>query len=396
MMKKWALLSLLAGTLLAGCELTSTPATPSEAGDDMRVHFIDVGQGDSILIESPNDAYMLIDGGDKGSGDEVVAYLDAQGIDTLDYVVATHPDADHIGGLIDVLKEKEIEHWIDSGKAHTSQTYLEMLSLIDEKDIDFIVPQIDDTIDFDDTLDVVVLQADEDASDNNEASVVLKVTYNDRSFLFAADAGVKKEKDMLAQDIDADVLKAGHHGSNTSSSEAFIKAVSPEVTILSYGEGNKYGHPHAEVTNLLEKYNSLIYATAQSGTIVVETDGVNLSVLDADVVTTTPQQKPQAEANVPNVTITAKDALSEVVSIKNNGAEAVDVTNWTLVSVQGDQRFTFPSFTLQPGKTVHITSGDNKRDGGAYMHWSGRQIWANDGDAAQLLNDKGEIVHAVD
>lgn len=395
-MKKWALLSLLAGTLLAGCELTSTPATPSEAGDDMRVHFIDVGQGDSILIESPNDAYMLIDGGDKGSGDEVVAYLDAQGIDTLDYVVATHPDADHIGGLIDVLKEKEIEHWIDSGKAHTSQTYLEMLSLIDEKDIDFIVPQIDDTIDFDDALDVVVLQADEDASDNNEASVVLKVTYNDRSFLFAADAGVKKEKDMLAQDIDADVLKAGHHGSNTSSSEAFIKAVSPEVTILSYGEGNKYGHPHAEVTNLLEKYNSLIYATAQSGTIVVETDGVNLSVLDADVVTTTPQQKPQAEANVPNVTITAKDALSEVVSIKNNGAEAVDVTNWTLVSVQGDQRFTFPSFTLQPGKTVHITSGDNKRDGGAYMHWSGRQIWANDGDAAQLLNDKGEIVHAVD
>ncbi|MBS7344046.1 MAG: MBL fold metallo-hydrolase [Caryophanon sp.] len=395
-MKKWALLSLLAGTLLAGCELTSTPATPSEAGDDMRVHFIDVGQGDSILIESPNDAYMLIDGGDKGSGDEVVAYLDAQGIDTLDYVVATHPDADHIGGLIDVLKEKEIEHWIDSGKAHTSQTYLEMLSLIDEKDIDFIVPQIDDTIDFDDALDVVVLQADEDASDNNEASVVLKVTYNDRSFLFAADAGVKKEKDMLAQDIDADVLKAGHHGSNTSSSEAFIKAVSPEVTILSYGEGNKYGHPHAEVTNLLEKYNSLIYATAQSGTIVVETDGVNLSVLDADVVTTTPQQKKPAEANVPNVTITAKDALSEVVSIKNNGAEAVDVTNWTLVSVQGDQRFTFPSFTLQPGKTVHITSGDNKRDGGAYMHWSGRQIWANDGDAAQLLNDKGEIVHAVD
>lgn len=388
-MKKWIVAAALT-TMLAGCTTTST----NEAGEEMRVHFLDVGQGDSILIESPNDEYMLIDGGDKGSGDEIVAYLQQQGIDTLDVVVATHPDADHIGGLIDVLENVTIERWVDSGKAHTSQTYIEMLSLIDEKDIDFTVAQMGEDIPFDEALTVDVVYADETSNDNNEASVVLKMTYNERSFLFAADAGVKEEAKMLKSDIDADVLKAGHHGSNTSSSEQFIDAVSPKITVLSYGEGNKYGHPHKEVTDLLAKYNSLVYATAESGTIVIETDGVNMSVVDADVFS----GSGAAQTNDVNahVAITAKDMLSEFVTIQNNGKAAVDMTNWTLVSVQGDQRFTFPSFTLQPGQAVYVTSGDNKQDGGDYMHWSGRQIWANDGDAAQLLNAKGEIVHAID
>ena len=387
-MKKWIVGAALMTTLLAGCTSTTT----SEAGDDMRVHFLDVGQGDSILIESPNDEYMLIDGGDKGSGDEIVAYLQQRGIDTLDVVVATHPDADHIGGLIDVLENVTIERWVDSGKAHTSQTYIEMLSLIDEKGIDFTVAERGDTVAFDDALTVDVVYADPASNDNNEASVVLKMTYNERSFLFAADAGIKEEGKMASSDIDADVLKAGHHGSNTSSSEAFIQAVSPDITVLSYGEGNKYGHPHKEVTDLLAKYNSLVYSTAESGTIVIETDGVNMSVVDADVFS----GSGEAQTVETGIVITAKDPLSEFVTIQNNTEKAVDMTNWTLVSVQGDQRFTFPSMTLQPGEAVYVTSGDNKQDGGDYIHWSGRQIWANDGDAAQLLNAKGEIVHAID
>ncbi|OCS87033.1 MBL fold metallo-hydrolase [Caryophanon tenue] len=396
-MKKWWLLgTVLMSTVLAGCQLTNEPA---EAGDTMRVHFLNVGQGDSILIESPTDEYMLIDGGDKGSGKEIVAYLREQGIDTLDYVVATHPDADHIGGLIDVLESVEIEQWLDSGKAHTSQTYIEMLTLIDEKEIDFTVAQTGDMVAFDEALDVEVVYADEQASDNNEASVVLKMTYGDRSFLFAGDAGIEIEKGLLSENIQADVLKAGHHGSNTSSSEAFIKKVDPEITILSYGQDNKYGHPHKEVTDILTKQQSLIYATAQSGTIIVETDGVNLSVDDADVwqsdgkATTKPIVSASGEQMV---TITKKDAVSEVVTIKNTGTAPVNLSGWTLVSVQGDQRFVFDDYTLDANKSVHITSGDNRRDGGAYIHWSGRQIWANDGDEAQLLNAEGEIVHAID
>lgn len=365
----------------------------------MRVHFLNVGQGDSVLIETPNDKYMLIDGGDKGSGKEIVAYLHEQGIQKLDYVVATHPDADHIGGLIDVIKSVEITNWLDSGKEHTSQTYLEMLTLIDDKDINFDVPAANDEILLDDNINIEVLYADEAASDNNDASLVLKVVYGDSSFLLTGDAGVAIEKVLMTEDIDVDVLKAGHHGSNTSSSEAFIKKVSPEITILSYGQNNKYGHPHKEVTDILTEQDSLIYATAQSGTIVVETDGVNLSVDDADVWTADGEEttKPIISAGgQQTVRIANKDALGEAVSIENTGTTAVDLSGWTLVSVQGNQRYTFEDYTLAAGKTVHITSGDNDRSGGAYLHWSSRQIWANTGDEAQLLNAEGDVVHAID
>lgn len=387
---------LLLSLILSGCQLIEQPA---EAGETMRVHFLNVGQGDSVLIETPNDKYMLIDGGDKGSGKEIVAYLHEQGIQKLDYVVATHPDADHIGGLIDVIKSVEITNWLDSGKEHTSQTYLEMLTLIDDKDINFDVPAANDEILLDDNINIEVLYADEAASDNNDASLVLKVVYGDSSFLLTGDAGVAIEKVLMTEDIDVDVLKAGHHGSNTSSSEAFIKKVSPEITILSYGQNNKYGHPHKEVTDILTEQDSLIYATAQSGTIVVETDGVNLSVDDADVWTADGEEttKPIISAGgQQTVRIANKDALGEAVSIENTGTTAVDLSGWTLVSVQGNQRYTFEDYTLAAGKTVHITSGDNDRSGGAYLHWSSRQIWANTGDEAQLLNAEGDVVHAID
>lgn len=132
-MKKIIVL-LLCIFLLAGCtEAIQTEKIPVTAGHDMRVHFIDVGQGDSILIESPNGKTMLVDGGVKGAGPQVVSYLREIGVSKLDIVVATHPDADHIGGLIPVLNSLTIEQFYDSGKVHTSQTFEEMLTLIDEK-----------------------------------------------------------------------------------------------------------------------------------------------------------------------------------------------------------------------------------------------------------------------
>ena len=223
-------------------EQGETQTTTSPSGSEMRVHFIDVGQGDSILIQSPNGKTMLVDGGIKGEGDDVVAYIQQQGVSKLDYVVATHPDADHIGGLIAVLNSISIENFIDSGKVHTSQTYEEMITLIGDKNIPYIVPTIGQQIVLDDELDIKVLNADESASDNNEASIVLKITYGDVSFLLTGDAGIEMEQQMMAtQNVQATILKAGHHGSNTSSAPAFIEAVSPQVTILSYGQDNKYG-----------------------------------------------------------------------------------------------------------------------------------------------------------
>ncbi|MBG9689988.1 competence protein [Lysinibacillus sphaericus] len=380
--------------LLAGCtEAIKTERVPVTAGDEMRVHFMDVGQGDSILIESPNGKTMLIDAGVKGAGQQVVSYLKELGVNKLDKVVATHPDADHIGGLIPVLHAIPIEQFYDSGKVHTSQTFEEMLMAIDEKNIPYYVPKTGDFIEFDKDVTVKVLNANEHATDNNDASIVLKVVYGNVSFLLTGDAGIALEKEMMSNDVTATVLKAGHHGSNTSSSEDFIRAVKPEVTILSYGEDNKYGHPHAEVVNRLQAIGSNIYATADLGTITVATNGVNYTVNGKRAVT---QKKPSTVEPTTAVEIVSKDLVTEIVGIKNNGQQAVSLNDWQLISLEGNQVFNFPNLSLQPGKIIYVTSGANAREGDNYLKWSTKQIWLNDGDAAQLRNEKGELVSELD
>ena len=392
-MKK-LIIVLLCIFLLAGCtEVLKTEKVPVTAGQEMRVHFLDVGQGDSIFIESANGKTMLVDGGVKGAGQQVVSYLKELGVNKLDIVVATHPDADHIGGLIPVLQSSiDIGQFYDSGKVHTSQTFEEMLTLIDTKNIPYHVPTTGENIAFDDDLTVKVLNANEHATDNNDASIVLKMVYGNVSFLLTGDAGIALEKDMLQNDVQATVLKAGHHGSNTSSSEKFIQAVHPEVTVLSYGEGNKYGHPHAEVVERLQAVGSKIYATAEAGTVIVSTDGVNYDV----------QSKEWSGGNIStppsdaSVEIISKDLIDEIVGIKNNGSEAVSLKDWQLISIEGNQVFKFPNVTLQPGKIIYVTSGTNARDGQNYLKWTKKQIWLNDGDAAQLKNAKGELVSELD
>lgn len=243
----------------------------------LEVHFIDVGQGDSILIKTANGKTMLVDGGKKGSN--VVNFLYSKGIRKLDYVVATHPDADHIGGLVDVLHSCSVGTFINSGKAHTTQTYAELLTLVDDNKIKYKVPKIGDKISLDENIDITVLNVNESASDTNDASIVLKVTYGQVSFLLTGDAGTNIEEQMYKKfNVQSTVLKAGHHGSDTSSSDAFIQRVKPQVTILSYGKDNSYGHPHAAVVSRLKNVGSKIYSTAESGNITVSTNGVTYSV----------------------------------------------------------------------------------------------------------------------
>lgn len=384
--------------LLAGCtEAVKTEKIPVTAGHEMHVHFIDVGQGDSILIESPSGKTMLIDGGVKGAGQQIVSYLNELGINKLDIVVATHPDADHIGGLIPVLDNMTTEQFYDSGKVHTSQTFEEMLTQIDEKNIPYHVPKIGDDIEFDKDVNVKVLNANDQATDNNDASIVLKMTYGNVSFLLTGDAGVALEKEMLQYDVKATVLKAGHHGSNTSSSDEFVQAVKPEVAILSYGEDNKYGHPHAEVMDRLQAIGSKIYATADLGTITVSTDGVNYTVNGKETSSVgTGNIRSKGEEPTTAIEIVSKDLVTETVGIKNSGQHAVSLKDWQLISIEGHQVYNFPNLYLQPGKTIYITSGTNAREGQNYLKWTTKQIWLNDGDAAQLRNEKGELVSELE
>lgn len=282
-MKK--ILSLLfAFVLVISFSLPSASASTKQ----MKVHFIDVGQGDSILIQTPKGENILVDGGPRKAGKGLVDYLKKSGVKKLDYVIATHPDADHIGGLVSVLNSISVKNFVNSGKVHTTDTYNQILTLVKNKKIKYIEPEIEQILIGNWTSDfyLQVLFADPLATDTNDASIVLKTGYKDVEFLLMADASNDLEE-LLVDSYDSlkvQILKAGHHGSNTSSSKYFLDAVQPEVAILSYGKNNSYKHPHSEVLQNLKAANSKVYATAENGTIVITTDGKKYNVAAKEMV----------------------------------------------------------------------------------------------------------------
>lgn len=251
-----------------------TPAKGSSK--TMKIHFIDVGQGDATLIQSPNGKNILIDGGPRSEGNQLVAYIKSLGISKLDYVVATHPDADHIGGLIAVLNSISVSKFINSGKDHTSETYMNMLYLISSKNIPYTEPSSGTVVMDENNLEfyLKVIYANKNATENNEASLVIKGGYCGTDVLLMGDAGLEVENILLksANNLKVDLLKVGHHGSSSSSSLNFLKAVNPEATILSYGKDNSYGHPHQTVLNNINTVGSKMYSTATEGTIIATID----------------------------------------------------------------------------------------------------------------------------
>ncbi len=360
--------------------------------DQFSAHFIDVGQGDSTLLTLTNGKTVLIDAGRQSAGEKVVSYLKEAGIDSIDLVVATHPDADHIGGLLDVLNDIPVKKVLDSGKPHTSQTYLDYLNLVDQKNIPFEVAKTGQSINLDPNVQIQVLHADENASDNNDASIVLRATNGCSSVLLTADAGHGIENEMVRNDdVQSTVLRTGHHGSSTSTSAAFVEAVNPSVAILSYGE-NSYGHPDSEVVSNLENAGVNIYSTYETGDIVADFNGCHVNVEGS------PYNgggnggtDPEPEPTTAHLSITNVNLDTEVVKIKNNGKDNVNMTGWKLVSVEGNQTYDFPTnFVLKAGSTVHVMSGKNAiNNPPTYLKWTGSYIWNNEGDSAALYNTKG-------
>ncbi|WP_223643397.1 S-layer homology domain-containing protein [Planococcus sp. 4-30] len=376
--------------------LTRAMVMKETGNKQAKVHFINVGQGDSILIQSGNGKNMLIDGGTKAQGAKVVSFLKSKGVTKLDVVVATHPDADHIGGLISVLNSFPVAKFYDSGKVHTTDTYYELLQLIDTKNIAFEVPKVGQKLPFDSVLGVQVLNVDSQASDNNDASIVLKAKYGKVSFLLTGDADVAIENTMLPKyDLKSTYLKAGHHGSNTSSSANFINEVYPMGTVLSYGKDNSYGHPHEEVVSRLTNVKSKIYSTAVSGDVTVTTNGQAHSVSAKAWTPPTTTPTPPPAGTTGKLQIVKKDLSTEIVSIQNVGTTDVAMAGWKLVSVQGNQSFTFPTYTLKAGANVHVTSGPNAKSGGNYLKWTTANMWLNSGDPAKLYDSKGALIHEV-
>jgi beta-lactamase superfamily II metal-dependent hydrolase len=278
-MEKSNLNRLLQVALLAVLLVAVSAATVS-ASENLSVHFLDVGQGDSILLQF-NNKNVLIDAGDQDSGPRVTSYLRSHGVSSLDLVVATHPHEDHIGGLITILNDIPIKQVLDSGQTHTTQTFENYLNLIDQKNILFNIAERGQTIDLDPAIKIEVLSPSATLFDNlNENSIVLKVTYNKVSFLLAGDAGFQAEDSIMAAgyDLKSDILKVGHHGSSSSSGSDFLSRVMPTGSIIEVGATNSYGHPTSKTLSALQNTGSKVYRTDLDGNIVVTTDGQSYSV----------------------------------------------------------------------------------------------------------------------
>lgn len=252
--------------------------TDDNGGKEMKVHFLDVGQGDSIFIELPDDKTMLIDASEKEYADRITTYIYSCGYSSLDYVVATHPHSDHIGGMADVIGSFSVGNVILSPATHTTKTYTNMLTAIDQSGAKVTLGTAGKEIFSDGDLSAVAIApVTEDYSDLNNSSVMVMLTYGDKKFLFTGDAEEEEERTVTA-DVKCDVLKVGHHGSSTSTSSAFLAAASPEYAVISCGMGNSYGHPHTETIDKLKKAGINIYRTDLQGDIVMTCDGENITV----------------------------------------------------------------------------------------------------------------------
>lgn len=240
----------------------------------LKVSYIDVKQGDATFIEFPNGKVMLIDAGKKDQGINVINYIKNLGYNKIDYVVGTHPDSDHIGGLQQVIENFEIGSIYMPKKSSNTKTYLNLLKSIKNKNLNIITAKKDVVI-LENPLTKIIAPV-KDYKDSNDSSAVIKIIYHDRSFLFMGDASVKSESDI--DDVSADVVKIGHHGSKTSSSINFIKRTRAKYAIVSVGKNNMYHHPNEQVLNNWTKYGAEILRTDEKGNIIIVTDGYNIEV----------------------------------------------------------------------------------------------------------------------
>ena len=455
--------------ILAGCAggISGDQPAPEPGGADntsqppangtIEVHYINVGQSVSTLIIGPDGDTMLVDTGHyNDDGENVIEYLQRHDITRIDHLVTSHADADHIGGNAALIEYYETEAGgigavYDPGVASSTQTYAEYLDAIEAHDVTLYETREGDTISFGD-VDVDVLGPPDpylENEDRNENSIVLKLTHGQTSFMLSGDAEDDQEAylvDEYGSELSSTILKAGHHGSASSSSGAFLDAVDPQAVVISSAYDSQYGHPHEEVLQRLSERSVPAYWTATHGNIVLTSDGQNITVQtqrdaptdptalrEADPIdigatdsvrnrariasdgtpsidtggTDTPDDtdsepnETAAEAGLTIAEIHADAAgddrnnlNDEYVVFENAGTDTLDLSGWTIEDEAG-QRYTVPDgFELAAGETATLHTGSGTSTPTELYWGSGSPIWNNDGDTVIVTNANGERVLA--
>lgn len=248
-----------------------------DAQAQIAVHFVDVGQGDCAVVETP-DGNILIDAGTKQSEAAIKRYIDDLGITEFAYAIFTHPHADHIGSAAALVEAYPMDCIVMPDAESTSKTFEELVAAIEQSDARVVEGKAGKQLTLG-ALTIDLLAPCRAYDDLNNMSIVALLTYGEGTFLFTGDAEAVSEADMLENGVPAcDILKVGHHGSSTSSGEAFIAAVSPQLAVISVGEGNTYGHPHASTLERLAAHGAQVLRTDLSGSITVTCDGTQFAV----------------------------------------------------------------------------------------------------------------------
>lgn len=305
---------------LCSCKGQNIAKLSEDLQGALNVHFIDVGQGDCIMLESQS-AVVLIDAGETEYADFVCEYLKSYDIKTIDYVIATHPHSDHCGGLKKVIDTFECKNFITAQSDQQTKVWLDVLDAVEKNDVNYIDAKIGTTYSFGESVFEILGPCNSQYENYNNYSVIVKAMCGDTSFLFTGDAEKLSEYEMIENgaDLNCDVLKVGHHGSSTSTSGEFLSFATPSYAVITCGKNNEYGHPHKETTNSLRYRGITTYRTDELGTIIASSDKENITFYytDSNTVVQAPSQSIETEISYIGNKNSKKFHLSSCDGVKN-------------------------------------------------------------------------------